>query len=68
MGKDEPCVYALSLYRNKSASGAKFHSVSLVWLAKAFTDFYKDGIDWLRTFSEEYRNRPMVGEVKDDGN
>ena len=58
-GRDEPCVYALSLDRNKLASGIQFHSVSLVWLAKAFTDFYKDGMDWLRAFSEQNIPRPV---------
>ena len=58
MGRDEPYVYALSLHLNKLASGIKFHGVSLVWLAKAFTDFYKDGMDWLRAFSQRHVNRP----------
>lgn len=60
IGRDEPCVYALSLDRNKLASGTQFHGVSLVWLAKALTAFYKEGMDWLRAFSEEYRNRPLM--------
>lgn len=59
IGRDEPCVNALSLNYNKLESGTKFHSVSLVWLAKEFTAFYKEGIDWLRAFSEAYRNRPV---------
>jgi hypothetical protein len=58
IGQDEPCVNALSLDYNKLASGTKFYSVSLVWLAKAFTAFYNEGMDWLRAFSEKYRNGP----------
>lgn len=52
IGRDEPCVNTLSLDSNKPESGTRFHSVSLVWLAKEFTAFYKEGIDWLRAFSE----------------
>lgn len=59
IGRDEPCVHALGLNYNRLSSGIKFHSVSLVWLANAFTVFYKEALDWLRAFSERHRNRPM---------
>lgn len=65
IGRDEPCVYALSLDRNNLASEAKFHGVSLVWLAKAFTDFYKDCMDWLRAFSAQNLPRPINEQVND---
>ncbi|MGB4067955.1 MAG: hypothetical protein WBK08_07985 [Nitrospira sp.] len=65
IGRDEPCVYALSLDRNKLASGVQFHGVSLMWLAKAFTAFYKDGMDWLRAFSEQNLPPPVNEQVKD---
>ncbi|MFZ1504078.1 MAG: hypothetical protein WAS50_13055 [Nitrospira sp.] len=55
IGRDEPCVHALSLDYNKLASGMKFHNFSLGWVANAFTAFYKDAIDWLRKFSERHR-------------
>lgn len=58
IGRDEPCVNALSLNYNKLASGTQFYGISLVWLAKAFTAFYKECMDWLRAFSEKYRNKP----------
>lgn len=55
IGRDEPCVHALSLDDNKLASGVKFHNFSLAWLVKEFSTFYKEGIDWLRAFSERHR-------------
>jgi hypothetical protein len=55
IGRDEPCVHALGLDYNKLASGTKFHNVSLVWLVKEFNAFYKEGMDWLRAFSERHR-------------
>jgi hypothetical protein len=55
IGRDEPCVQALSLDYNKLASNAKFHSVSLAWLVNEFSAFYKEGMDWLRAFSERHR-------------
>lgn len=66
MGREEPCVYALSLHLNKLASGAKFHGVSLVMLAKAFTDFYEDGMDWLRAFSKRNLPRPVKEHENND--
>ncbi len=65
IGRDEPCVNALSLDYNKLASETKFHSVSLAWLAKAFTAFYKDGIDWLRAFSGQNLPRSVNEQVID---
>jgi hypothetical protein len=65
IGRDEPHIYALSLDDNKLVSGTQFHSVSLVWLAKAFTDFYKDGMDWLRAFSEQNLPRPVKEHAND---
>ncbi len=55
IGRDEPCVHALSLDHNKLVSGAKFHNVSLAWLVKGFSAFYQAGMGWLRAFSERHR-------------
>lgn len=55
IGRDEPYVLALGLHRNKLASGTKFNSVPLKWLVEEFSAFYKEGIDWLRSFSERHR-------------
>jgi hypothetical protein len=65
IGRDEPCVYALSLDRNKLAAGIQFHSVSLAQLARAFTAFYKDGMDWLRAFSTQNLPQPVNEQVND---
>ena len=47
------------------AAGVKFYSVSLVGLVKEFNAFYKEGMDWLRMFSERCRakvaNNPRNG-------
>jgi hypothetical protein len=55
IGRDEPLIHALSLDRNKLAAGTEFHTVSLAWLAKEFSSFYRAGMGWLRAFSERYR-------------
>ena len=65
IGRDEPCVYALSLDRNKLASGIQFHSIALAQLAQAFTAFYKDGMDWLRAFSAQNLPRSVNEQVND---
>ncbi len=63
IGRDEPCVHALSSDYNKLASGAKFHNVSLAWLVKEFNAFYKAGMDWLRAFS--LRKAPLTGQRRE---
>jgi len=55
IGRDEPCIHALSLDYNKLAADAKFYSVSLALLVKEFNAFYQAGMDWLRAFSERHR-------------
>ena len=65
IGRDEPLIFALSLDDNRLVSGTKFHSVSLLWLAKAFTDFYKDCMDWLRAFSQRNLSPPVKEHAND---
>lgn len=55
IGRDEPYVHALGLAYNRLGAGTKFHSVSLSWLVKDFSAFYKSGMQWLETFSERHR-------------
>jgi hypothetical protein len=55
IGQDEPSVYALSLHRNRLATGVRFYGISLANLIAAFNDFYAESMTWLREFSE--RNR-----------
>lgn len=55
IGRDEPCVYALLLERNRLEAGIEFHNISLSWLVRHFSEFYAAGIEWLQSFSE--RNR-----------
>lgn len=58
VGRDEPCVHALSLAYNRLDSGVRFHSFSLTWIAKSFTGFYEEAMNWLRAFSERHRPQP----------
>lgn len=53
IGNEEPCVHALALDYNKLASEPKFCIIELERLIIQFNKFYKDSIEWLRSFSNE---------------
>jgi len=44
LGRDEPCVHALGLERNRLEAGARFHNIRLAKLVSDFSSFYGDAI------------------------
>ena len=55
IGRDEPCVFALGLDRNRIEAGVVFHNLSLSNLVSDLSGFYVDSVRWLKAFSERHR-------------
>jgi len=53
LGRDDLCVHALALNHNNLSHKPVFYSVKLESVISGFNKFYKDSINWLRTFSVE---------------
>ena len=64
IGRDEPVVYALALTRNRLDRQAQFHSVSLSSIATAYTEFFRESLEWMRGYSA--RNREHAEDAKPD--
>ncbi|TAE55599.1 MAG: hypothetical protein EAZ87_19945 [Nostocales cyanobacterium] len=60
IGKDEPCVYAFSLKKNKLSSdnnsGIQPYGLSLCYIVEEYNKFYIEINSWLKGFSERHRD------------